>query len=322
MGTLIFSEGNGYGHVARDKAIADRFGFRIMTFGKGAEYCRMRGMDFIEIPSPYRIEKKRKTTRIVTELSELRKFVKPDVMSAIADCFKRTDVVIVDGSPLGLVLATAAGKRTILIANDISAMVGVGNSVSREFASQFLDRFMKRADAVLVPDFSPPLTVTMLNLQKDIPLEFIGPLTERSSQKRHRKKYVVSTLDSAIVKAVERVVGDDAIYASDVGDIRPYYRDCGAVICHGGHTAIMDSLSYGKPPVCVVDGTYSERVNHAAMLERLDVGVSIDKARLSDDSLRCALDYAGTLNQKRLSLYKRTAERTDPLLAIGKILKG
>lgn len=316
MKGLIFSEGNGFGHAARDRLISEHFGFRLMTFGKGADYCRERSMDFMEIPSPYQIQTGKGKVNLVSEPREAIRFLKPDVLATINSHFRKADLIIVDGTPLGLMLAMLARRKAVYITNDISALVGMHGVIERKVAASFQDTLLLSARAVIVPDFPPPMTITLMNLRTPPKLEFIGPLLKREKQLKHGKRFLVSGI---LEKEIRPILGASAVYGSDTTDLRPYYQDSEMVICHGGHTTIMESLAYGKPVVCVVDKSYSERRNNAMMLERIGVGVHLDKDLLDARSLDASIRFARTLDHERLALYKETADKMDPIAILEKI---
>ncbi len=318
MKGLIFSEGNGYGHAARDEIIAQSFGFQMMTFGKGAEYCRERGTDFIELPPPYEIKIDKKGVNLVSDPSDIIGFLKPDVLALINSHFRKADFIIVDGTPLGLALAMLARRKAVYITNDISASVGMQGVIEKRVAQSTQNTLLKSVKAIIVPDFPPPLTITMANLKNPPKMEFVGPLVEETKQVKHDKKYLVSgSLDGEIRSAL----GDSAVYGSDIGNMRPYYRDCELVLCHGGHTTIMESLSFGKPTLCIVDKNYGERCNNASKLEELGVGIHLDKDLLDKKSLAASIAFAKTLDKDRLELFKRTADEMDPLADLEAIFK-
>lgn len=317
MKGLIFSEGNGYGHAARDRILSRHFGFPIMTFGKGAEYCRKNSMDFIEIPSPYRILSEKGKVKIATDYSGLMGLFKPDVLSEIGEQFSKVGVVIVDGSLLGLAAAAIYRKKAIFMANDISAMVGLNSAMGKRAAQSLLAGLLKFPKAIIVPDFPPPLTVSINNLKAQFPLSFCGPLAEKAGQKRHGKKFAVA---GPVERLVRPFLGDDAVYASEVGDIRAYFKHAELVVSHGGHTTIMEALSLGKPVLCIVDGEYPERVNNALQLEKNNVGIMLERRFLSSDSLSASIEYAKTLSRERLEIYKKYAQSSEPLKTIEKCL--
>jgi len=318
MKALIFSEGNGYGHAARDSLISRHFGFPIMTFGKGAEFCTLNGMDFIEVPTPYVIKTAKEKVQVVTGIRDLLRFLKPTSLARIRADFRKVDLAIVDGSPLGLAIAGLVRKKALYITNDTSAWIGVHGKLERQVAGSLMERLMISARPIIVPDFPPPLTVSALNLDSSLPLVFAGPLVERKKQVRHGKRFLVS---GGLEKALRPWLGDTAAYGSRA-DMRACYEDAEVVICHGGHTTIMEALSYGKPVICIVDKSYSERCNNALMLERQGVGIMLDKDSLTKDGLMDAIGHAGTLNHDRLKLYRQTAEGMDPMAILDKAMKG
>ena len=319
MKGLIFSEGNGYGHAARDRLLSGHFNFPIMTFGKGAEYCRKNSMDFIEIPSPYRILSEKGKVKIATDYNGLMELFQPGVFAQISRHYEKVDMIIVDGSPLGLAGAMLSRKKAIFITNDVSAMVGVQGEMRKRAAYSLLMSLLKFPKAIIVPDFPPPLAVSMKNLRTSLPLSFCGPLIEKVAQKKHGKKYVVA---GPVEKLVRPFLGEKAIYASDVEDIRAYFANAELIISHGGHTTLVEALSFGKPALCIVDGDYQERMNNALQLEKNNVGIMLEKHLLSAESLSASIEYAKTLSRERLDIYRKYAQNSEPLKAIEKCLQG
>jgi len=318
MQALIFSEGNGYGHAARDQIISEKFGFRMMTFGKGAEYCRNRRADFIEIPSPYEILTGKGKVNLVSDPADVIKFLNPKALSLINSHFLKVDLVIVDGTPLGLALAALARKKAVYITNDLSATVGIHGVIEKRVAISLQDTLLRSTSAILVPDFPPPMTITMQNLRATPPRpEFIGPLTTRSKQVKHNKKYVVY---GNLERKIRPILGDAAVYANRVADIKSYYRDAELVICHGGHTTMMEALSFGKPVLCIVDPSYSERRNNAMTAQALGVGVHLDERLFDENSLKASIAFAGTLDKGRLALYKKMAQELDPMSVFERVI--
>lgn len=315
MKALIFSEGNGYGHASRDKLISEHFDFPLMTFGKGAEFCRKNNMEFIEIPTPYVI-KTGAGVKFVSDVNGIASFMKQDVLATIISHFRRVDLVIVDGTPLGLGVAMLAGKKSIYITNDTAALVGVHGVIEKKIANSLLKGILRSTKAIIVPDFPPPLSITLPNLNTTFPLTFSGPLTEKTKQKKHGKKVLVSGI---LANEIRPYLGTDAIYG-DESDFNSCYEDCGVVVSHGGHTTIMESLSYGKPIINIVEKDYSERLNNALTLERKDVGVLLEKNLLNKETLLASINYAQTLNKKRLDLYRKTAEEMNPMSILEGVL--
>lgn len=318
MKIALFAEGNGYGHAARDELLSRHFDEPIITFGKGAEYCKKNRIEHIEIPAPYFIDAGKKRVKIATDLHELVKYIEPGYTRALQQHFKDADAVIVDGSPLGLSIAMLMRKKTLFITNDTSSLVGVSGMLQKKIAGSLLHGLLRYPRAIIVPDFPPPLTATALNLLGDLPLVFSGPLTNHAKQKKHSKKYLVL---SVLEEQVRPILREKAIYGSEVKDFNSYYAHCETVLTHAGHSSIMEALSFGKPLVCITNSVHPERTNNALALQRNNVGVILEENQLTKESLPLALEYAKTLDRKRLALYKATAKKSDPLGVFEKLIK-
>ncbi len=314
MKGLIFSEGNGYGHVARDFSISESLGIPIMTFGMGAEYLKMRKKDFIEIPSPYKIETKGKT-KIVANLRQIMRFFNPSITSDIIKRFREVDFVIVDGSPLGLILARIAGKKTIMITNDTSSLVGI-NGIQRPIANELNQLILSYPEKILVPDFPPPFTVAKYNLMENERIKMIGPLIESAKQAKHNKDCLVITTNETINKKLKNYLGDYAVYSSEVGNVKPYYGSCKVVICHGGHTTITEALSYGKPVIAIYDKSYSERSNHVRFIEEMGIGYGIEEKSFEAEYLKFLPEIMDSFDAKMLAIYKKMRNKLNPIKEI------
>lgn len=316
MNGLIFAEGNGYGHVSRDMILSEYFGFNIMTYGLGSKYLKMRGKKHIEIPSPYIIKSEKKTTKITVDIKGLLKLTQPGISDIIVKEFKKADFIIVDGSPLGLILAKIAGKKSMFITNDTSSLVGF-NGIEKGIAKKLNEIILTYPEWIFVPDYKPPLTITKYNIENVYEnLEIIGPLIEPVKQIGHNKKIIISTTDEKLNNELKKELGDRAIYGFEVGDIKPYYPSSEFIISHGGHTSITEALAYGKPSVVITDFSYSERKNHVRVLEELNIGFGIDKNLFKTTYIDTIVDSVKLLNKERLNQYKKEARNSKTLKII------
>jgi len=318
MKSLIFAEGNGYGHVARDRLLSRELDLPIITYGKGAEFCRREGIEFTEIPSPYVIQSGKEKVRIVTDVKEIMNLIKPEVISTLRKRFSEVDLVIVDGSPLGIVAAMMMRKRVLFITNDTSSLVGIYGSLQKQFAASLQSQLFKYIDTILVPDFPAPLAITSRNIDIRLPIRFIGPLVTRTKQEKHTKKIVVS---GNLRNEIEPLLRERAVYGSREHGIERYMQSAQVVIGHGGHSSIMESLCHGKPIICIADQAYSERYNNAITLEKNNVGALLEHRLLSAECLDAAISYCETLDKKRLALYERWGSKLDAVSQVREIIE-
>lgn len=310
MRSIIFAEGNGYGHVARDQILSDYLKIPIISFGKGAEYAKTHNLDLIEIPSPYKLSSDNDQINLTPNPIEIAKLFKPDVFAQLKTHFSNVDLVICDGTPLGILIAKILGKESIYISNDFSSFVGLGGRFRKRVAKGLLPSVLSFPKALIVPDFPPPLSVSKLNLEINAPLMFCGPLISQVPQQKHGKQLLISGNLRSLVSSL--IDPDICIYGSNSFDLKSGLDDCEVVICHGGHTTIMEALSYGKPVICIVDRMYSERYNNAKFLESFGVGVLLDSKNLTCESLTLAIEVAKLSDKQKLSLFKNFSKTHSP----------
>ena len=227
----------------------------------------------------------------------------------IKENFTKVDFVIVDGSPIGLALCKMLNKKCLFITNDTSSLVGVNGSIQKTIARSMLSNILSIPSKIIVPDFPPPLTITSINLDQRLDLVYAGPFIEKTKQKEHDKNYLVA--GGGIEKPISEILDDDAIYGKNNFNIKPYYENCDAVICHGGHTTIMEALSYGKPVVCITDESYPERYNNAKCFENKSLGVILNPKELNRTTIDLAIKYVKLSDKRKLELYKKTASKNN-----------
>ncbi|MBN1170426.1 hypothetical protein JXA56_05345 [Candidatus Micrarchaeota archaeon] len=304
MKALIFAEGNGFGHVSRDSLIAKQYGFPIMTFGDGAKFCKERNIRLIEIPAPYALRPVENKVKIVANYRELAKMADQKVQKEILRHFHDYDRIIVDGSPLGIALSMLAGKKCVYITNDTSSLVGVNGYFSRTVARSLYSQILSYPEKIIIPDFPPPLTITKLNLNNEIPMVFSGPLVSIPKQRKHGKKVLVA---GRLENLIKPVLGDSALYGNELEDLRPYLKSTEVVICHGGHTTIMEALACGKPVIVIEDENHHERYQNGLVLEKNNLGILLDRRMFSPAALQAAIALAKTSDRKKLAIYKKFA---------------
>lgn len=305
MSGLIFAEGIGYGHASRQSMFSNKLGIPIMTFGSGAEYCKMNSLNFIEIPSPYQLVIKDKVN-VATGISDLLKFLKPEVLKTIRTHFEDADFVIVDGAFLGLVIAILTNKPHIYVTNDTSTLIGIHGPIEKKVFGSISKRVLEE-EKIIVPDFSPPFAITLDNLDPKVDVTFAGPFIEKKVQKPMDKK-ILSGL--SMKKLIEPILGDSVYFANE--GLGSYFESSEVVITHGGHTTIMEALSFGKPIIAVVEKAFIERFNNAKRLEQLEVGILIEKDKLTAKTLEAALDYVPSLNKSRLACFRKNFDKYNP----------
>ncbi|VVB53617.1 UDP-N-acetylglucosamine--N-acetylmuramyl-(pentapeptide) pyrophosphoryl-undecaprenol N-acetylglucosamine transferase [uncultured archaeon] len=182
-------------------------------------------------------------------------------------------------------------------------------------AKLFYVRAFEHVEKILIPDFKPPQTICAKNLSFTKKMtektEFVGPLVRRKYSEEAelplRKPQVLSMIggfgyrEGLLRNTVRAASLDDSInYTLLMGPnidskifsqagrnvetlelmVNPFSRlkSSDLVIAPGGHSTIMECMSYGKPMLSVPDANQVEQENNAQMLEELGLGKRISYA--------------------------------------------
>ncbi|RLI88343.1 MAG: glycosyltransferase [Candidatus Altiarchaeales archaeon] len=79
-------------------------------------------------------------------------------------------------------------------------------------------------------------------------------------------------VDSEHLKDKIDKIGENVKVLSYVNDALPYIKGSDVIIAPGGHSTMMECLSFGKPLLSFPDMFHSEQQNNADMIEQLGVG--------------------------------------------------
>ncbi|WP_094228640.1 glycosyltransferase [Methanolobus psychrotolerans] len=190
---------------------------------------------------------------------------------------------------------------------------GVSSKILGEIVKKFYTGMFKLADGIIIPDYPLPNTVCRKNLKfkkKNCKKVFFsGPLVGRSfegTEAAHLSRpHVLCTIGSfgyrepIFRKVIEAANMDDAINytllsgpsidPSDFGAIPenvhilrfiddqfPYMKASDVIVAPGGHSTMMEALSFGIPMITVPDRNHSEQQNNASVIEDEGLGRKLD----------------------------------------------
>ncbi len=318
MKYVLFVEGNGLGHAARDLSLIEAIHPTVISFGRAAKFIKKRTPStVVELPMLYKIVESRASIDLITNPKNFVKSLMPKVRKKWWNSIMEADTIISDGTMVGVVLAYLLGKDSILIANDLTSksfLYGL-----KKLALPLVQTLIGYNRKILIPDFPPPLTVSRMNIGDnvaDLPLTYIGPTVSLPKQKRHKKDFVVLNYVEKYAKHIK----SRAVFGSDVDVISKYIGSAKLVIGHGGHSSIMEALSMGKPYAAIVNRNYSERIGNVAGLDEECVGSYIyeDEASFGIEAL---IEKALTSNSDRLKAYKRLAKKLNERLDWKRLLR-
>lgn len=188
---------------------------------------------------------------------------------------------------------------------------------------QFYTCIFRRVDRIIIPDFPMPYTVCRLNLafEENISknLFFSGPLALEKFddvkaevlQKPHvlsliggfgyrepifRKVIEVAELDKSINYTllsgpslnpdVFSHLPENVTIKCFINDQFPYLKASDLVIAPGGHSTIMEALTFGVPVISFPDMNHSEQESNAAVIDLEGYGRRLDYSASPEEILR------------------------------------
>ncbi|MDO8339859.1 MAG: glycosyltransferase family protein [Candidatus Burarchaeum sp.] len=201
------------------------------------------------------------------------------------------------------------------------------------------------ADLVVIPDFTPPNTISLplLSQKKKIEMKttFIGPLTlatimppthahwpakkprvlvtmggqafrkgeyeelRKILAHNHQSDFIVS---SFFVEKDERI--NSAQFRKFLPDLLPYIRSAEFLMMPAGHSAMMESMAIGKPSLLLPDAAQPEQLANARRYKALGLGDYIELKNLHK--------IGGKLSE----LVKNRKKYEERLAKLAKLAKG
>jgi uncharacterized protein (TIGR00661 family) len=186
---------------------------------------------------------------------------------------------------------------------------GVSLRLLGELTKKFYNQIFEKVDKIIIPDYPLPYTVCRRNLsftrKTQEKLFYSGPLVKETYEEEEelplKKPHVVSLiggfgyrepifrkvletakLDSSINYTLISGPSLDPSKLADlpenvqllkfISDTFPYFKSSEAVIAPGGHSTMMEALSFGIPILSFPDKGHSEQERNAEVLEEEGYG--------------------------------------------------
>lgn len=201
---------------------------------------------------------------------------------------------------------------------------GVPIRLLGELTKKFYKEVFEKTDKIIIPDYPLPYTVCRKNLNFTPKIReklfYSGPLVREKYEDVHRiflqKPHVVSliggfgyrepifrkvlttaSLDSGINYTLIsgpnlnptkfREIPENVQLLRFVEDTFPYIKSSDVVIAPGGHSTIMEALSFGIPILSFPDEGHSEQENNAAVIEEEGYGRMLSYSTPPEVILEC-----------------------------------
>jgi uncharacterized protein (TIGR00661 family) len=228
---------------------------------------------------------------------------------------------------------------------------GVPLRILGELTKKFYNQVFGNVDKIIIPDYPFPYTVCRKNLNFTLKLQeklfFSGPLVREKFEEVKeiplRKPHIISLIggfgyrEPIFRTVLKTAMLDQSIYytlisgpslnPSKLGnlpenvellrfvkDLYPYLKSSDAVIAPGGHSTIMEALSFGVPILSFPDKGHSEQQSNAEVIEEEGYGRMLSYSTPPEVVLECIKEILEekTYKTKTLRLRRLAQELNGP----------
>lgn len=236
---------------------------------------------------------------------------------------------------------------------------GVPIRLLGDLTKKFYREVFEKTDKIIIPDYPLPYTVCRKNLNFSPglweKLYYSGPLVKEKYEeveqiplkKPHivsliggfgyrepifRKVLTTAALDSGINYTLIsgpsldpskfKEIPTNVQILRFVGDTFPYIRSSDAVIAPGGHSTMMEALSFGTPILSFPDEGHSEQENNAAVIEEEGYGRMLSYSTPPEVILECIREVLEDKKYRdKVKRLQRLASELDGPKAVRELLE-
>ncbi|WP_292460718.1 MJ1255/VC2487 family glycosyltransferase [Methanothermococcus sp.] len=319
MKILISVCGEGFGHTTRCLAIGEELSkehdVKFIAYGKSMDFIKRYSCDVFETYPEIKLSgnngkfdikksifnnKYNPAKAIKREMEIIRKY-DPDLI--ISDCKYST-----------VVASRFLRKPYYIITNQNYTRIHNREKFIVYPVMKLLNVINKSAEKVIIPDLPMPYTICEYNLTKLDNLSFVGPIIryKLDDYENERGDYILSVIGGfeyrfRILKLLNDVAEEknikvkmvcgsyevakklNKIKSSNV-EVIPLttnmgnlIKNCSFIVCHGGHSTLMEAMSFGKPVITIPDLDHPEQENNARKINDLKCGIALSHKTLEHD---------------------------------------
>ncbi len=201
---------------------------------------------------------------------------------------------------------------------------GVPLRILGSMTKKFYNQIFEKVDKIIIPDYPLPYTVCKKNLSLAMKLDeklfYSGPLLKEKYEEVEeiplKKPHIVSLIggfgyrEPIFRKVLETAKLDPSIHYTLISgptldpsritdlpenvellkfikDTYPYLKSSDAVIAPGGHSTMMEALSFGTPVLSFPDKGHSEQENNAIVIDEEGYGRMLSYSTPPEVILEC-----------------------------------
>jgi len=236
---------------------------------------------------------------------------------------------------------------------------GVSLRILGRMTKSFYNQIFEKVDKIIIPDYPLPYTVCKKNLslapKLDEKVFYSGPLLKEKYEEVEeiclKKPHIVSLIggfgyrEPIFRKVLETAKLDPSIYYTLISgpsldpskitdlpenvqllnfikDTYPYLKSSDAVIVPGGHSTMMEALSFGVPILSFPDKGHSEQENNAAVIEEEGYGRMLSYSTPPEVILECIREVVEEERYRnKVERLRRLARELDGPKAVRELLE-
>jgi uncharacterized protein (TIGR00661 family) len=235
---------------------------------------------------------------------------------------------------------------------------GVPLRILGGLTKKFCNQVFENVEKIIIPDYPLPYTVCRKNLNFPPKIQeklfYSGPLVREKYEEVKeiplRKPHVVSLIggfgyrEPIFRTVLKTAMLDQSIYYTLISgpsldpsklvdvpenvqllkfikDTYPYLKSSDAVIASGGHSTIMEALSFGIPILSFPDKGHSEQENNAEVIEEETYGRMLSYSTPPEVVLECIREILEEENKTKTLRLRRLARELDGPKAIREMLE-
>lgn len=356
MKILISVCGEGFGHTTRciaiGKELSKKHDVRYAAYGKSKDFIEMSGGIVFETYPEIKLSGKDGKFDVKKSIFNSdyhpAKAIKKE-LDMIRDY--DPDLVISDCKYSSIVASKIAKKPYYIITNQNCTKTEKKEKYIVYPVMEVLNVINKSAEKVIIPDLPLPYTVCEYNIKMLENLAFIGPLIrydvnpeeitdegyilsviggfeyrfkilELLNKLSHKKglkvKMVCGSYD--VAEKLEKIKSENVEVIPITTEMDELIKKCSFIVCHGGHSTLMEAVCFGKPIITIPDLDHPEQENNAKKISDMNCGISLTYKNL-DEELEKAIEKINSdtkylKNAKKLQDAYLTHKGTDRVIHI------
>ena len=236
---------------------------------------------------------------------------------------------------------------------------GVSGRLLGELVKQFYQGVFRIVDGIIVPDYPMPYTICRKNISFDNKLikkvfysgPAVGKFSEDVEPAQAQHPHVLSTIggfgyrEPLFQKVINAAEMDPRVHYTllagpsmdpakfnqlppnisilqFISDQFPYLKSSQVIIAPGGHSTLMETLSFGIPVLSFPDRGHTEQQNNASVITENELGYCLDYSVSPDEILMYVKDivYNGKFVGNARSM-RQLSEQLNGAKAICKLLE-